>query len=200
MGPFMKFFKHVLSGAKRVVVIGASLAIALPIVAFVIMPETATASSVPPTCSYNQLEVAIAWGPGGAAGNVGTPFIIVNKSKSACTLMGYPRLRLFTAAANKTPIRVGFNATGGVYRYVKPKLTVIAPHSVATFGMDFVDVMNQQDTNGPRCTAQTVNVYLPVTRNHYGQGYETVVNFNICYSGFRVSVTSIESGPVPAQG
>jgi len=199
MGPFMKFLEHVLSGAKRVAVIGASLAIALPVVAVMTMPEIATASSVPPTCSYNQLEVAVAWGPGAAAGNIGIPFLIVNKSESACTLKGYPRLRLFTAAVNKTPIKVGFNTSGGVYGYVKPKLTVIAPHSVATFGMDYGDATNQQDTNGPRCTAQTVNVYLPVTRNPYGQGYQTVVNFNICYSGFRVAVTSIESRPVPTQ-
>jgi len=195
----MEFLEHVLSGAKRVAVFGASLAIALPIVAVMIMPEIATASSVPPTCSYNQLEVAVAWGPGAAAGNVGIPFIIVNMSKSACTLKGYPRLRLFTAAVNKTPIKVGFNTSGGVYGYVKPKLTMIAPHSVATFGMDYGDATNQQDTNGPICTAQTVNVYLPVTRNPYGQGYQTVVNFNICYSGFRVAVTSIESRPVPTQ-
>ena len=54
--------------------------------------STAIASIPVPICSYRQLEVAVAWGPGAAAGNIGIPFIIANISKSTCTLYGYPKL------------------------------------------------------------------------------------------------------------
>lgn len=193
----MNCLGRVFFGARHLAIYSSSLAMVMSIFAIVKPPVVAAATPVPPTCSFSQLEVAVTWGPGAEAGHIGIPFIIVIASKSACTLKGYPRLRLYTAAVNKTSIKVGFNATGGVYGYVKPKLTVIAPHSVASFGMDYVDAMNQQDTNGPSCTAQTVNVYLPVIKNPYGQGYQTVVDFNICYSGFGVTTTSIQSGPIP---
>jgi hypothetical protein len=42
-----------------------------------------------------------------------------------------------------------------------------------------------------------VYVKLPVRNNPDGQLYETTVNFNLCYSGFAVSVTPIERGPQP---
>jgi hypothetical protein len=192
----MKFLKQVLSSAKRVVVIGALLAIALPIVAFVIMPETATASSVPPTCRNNQLEVAVGFGPGAALGNVGIPFIVVNTSGSACTLKGYPKLAFVPASYKKTSIKVT-SGGGMIYGSVKPRLVVIKPDATASFGLDFVNAANQQDPNGPACTVKNVYVTLPARTATLPKTHETTVNFNFCHSNFRVDVTSIQAGPLP---
>ena len=195
----MKFLKHVLSGAMRVVVIGASLAIALPIVAFLIMPETATASSVPLTCRNNQLEVAVGFGPGAALGNVGIPFIIVNISGSDCTLKGYPKLAFVPASYKKTSIKVT-SGGGMIYGPVKPRLVVIKPGATASFGLDFVNGAGQQDPLAGPCMVQNVYVKLPARTATLPKTHETTVNFNFCHSNFRVDVTSFQAGPLPKEG
>lgn len=165
---------------------------------FLDVRNSSVASAAPShirTCTYKQLEVAAGWGPGGFAGNLGIPLVIVNMGKSACSLEGHPHLALFTEAVNKTPIEVSTDVGGGVYGPVRPRLVVILPDSVASFGVDYVDAMNQRDSNGPTCTAEQLNVALPVRDNPLDQSYGISVNFNVCYSGFRIAVTSIESGP-----
>ena len=195
----MTFLKHVFSGTKRVVVIGASLAMALPIVALVIMPETATASSVPPTCRNNQLEVAVGFGPGAALGNVGIPFIIVNISGSDCTLKGYPKLAFVPASYKKTSIKVT-SGGGMIYGSVKPRLVVIKPDATASFGLDFTNAAGQQDPLAGPCMLQNVYVKLPARTATLPKTHETTVNFNFCHSNFRVDVTSIQAGPLPKEG
>jgi hypothetical protein len=150
-------------------------------------------------CTYSQLEVAVAWGPGAAAGHIGIPFLIANTGKSACSLEGYPTLHIYPVPRNRGPVKV-IESGGMVYSPVKPKLIVIKPGADASFGLNYVDALNQGDSNGPACTAQTVDVTLPVRYDNFPQNYQTTVNFNFCYSGFAVSVTSIQSGPVPREG
>src|ERR1700733_4850441 len=75
-------------------------------------PLTATSSALATTvttCSYRQLEVAVAWGPGAAAGNVGIPFLIANVSKTTCTLEGYPKLTFTPDAYRGHSIKVRHN-------------------------------------------------------------------------------------------
>ncbi len=151
-----------------------------------------------PTCLYSQLEVAVAWGPGAAAGHIGVPFIIVNVSKSACSLRGYPRLNI-PYEYKKRGVKV-VDGGGMVYVAVKPRPVIIKPGSDASFGLDYVDAVNQQDPDRSACTAQYVYVTLPVQGEATSQNYETTVIFNYCFSGFQVSVTSIQPGPVPREG
>ena len=195
----MKFLQHLLSGAKRVVVIGASLALALPIVVPVIMPQAATASSEPPTCRNNQLEVAVGFGPGPALGNAGIPFMIVNVSGVECTLEGYPKLAFFPAFYKRTAIKVT-SGGGMIYGSVKPRLVVIKPDATASFGLDFVSAANQQDPLAGPCMVQNVYVKLPARTATLPTTHETTVNFNFCHSNFRVDVTSIQPGPLPKEG
>lgn len=150
-----------------------------------------------PTCTYSQLEVAVAAGPGGNAGNVGIPFIIANTGRATCSLVGHPRLTIATEATNKATMKIGTNVSRGVYGPARTKLVLIKPNADASFGLDFVDALNQKDTNGPACTVGNVEVSLPVSKNVDSQKYDTTVNFNICYSGYSVSVTPIENGARP---
>jgi len=158
--------------------------------------DNAFASPSVHECNYGQLEVAVAWGPGAAAGHIGIPFLIANTSKSTCTLEGFPTLHVYPAAGNKS-VKV-IHSGGMIYGAVKPKLVVIKPGADASFGLNYVDALNQQDSNGPSCTAQSIYVTLPL--QHDVENYETTVNFNFCYSGFEVGVTAIQFGPVPKEG
>jgi hypothetical protein len=158
---------------------------------------TASASTPIPTCSSNQLEVAVAWGDV-AAGNIGVPFLIANVSKTACSLEGYPKLTFVPSKYLKKAIRVS-DGGGMVFVAVKPHLVVIKAGAVASFGMDFVDTMNQQYPKGAACTVRYVYVTLPERTTSAQINFETAVNFNLCYSGFGVEVTAIEAGPLPKE-
>lgn len=149
-------------------------------------------------CSYRQLEVAVAWGPGAAAGNEGIPFIIANISKSTCTLSGYPKL-IFTPDRYKDrTIKVEHNV-GMIFRTVKPRLVTIKPGEDASFGLNFGDASNQNDPNGAPCLVQNIYVTLPLRTNTYDQNFETTVNFNFCFTDFLVGVTAIQPGPLPKE-
>jgi hypothetical protein len=157
------------------------------------------ASKVVPTCSYNQLEIAVAWGPGAAAGHIGIPFIIANTSKSACSLKGYPKLA-FSNDVYKGHSLKAIDGGSMVFVSVKPRLVVIRPGADGSFGLNYGDAANQEDPNGPACTVQNVYVTLPVRTYEIPRNYETTVNFNFCYTGFEVFVTSIQTGPLPKEG
>jgi hypothetical protein len=162
------------------------------------LTSTASSASTPiPTCSSSQLEVAAAWG-NVAAGNIGVPFLVANVSKAACSLEGYPKLTFIPSSYMKKAISVS-NGGGMIFVAVKPRLVVIKARAVASFGMDFVDALNQQYPHGAACTVQDVYVTLPVRLTSFPTNFETSVNFNFCYSGFGVDVTSIEAGPLPKE-
>jgi hypothetical protein len=173
----------------------ASLMSAVPLTASTV----ASATSEIPTCSYRQLEVAVAWGPGAAAGNLGIPFIIINISRSTCSLKGYPRLLFAPSAYKKRTIKV--NHLGGmIFGPVSPRLIVIKPGADASFGLDYGDASNQQDPNGAPCMLQNIYVALPVRSETFNQNFETTVNFNFCFADFQVGITSIQAGPLPKEG
>ncbi len=161
-----------------------------------------------PSCSGSNLGLSA--GPGqAAAGNIGLPIIIVNKGPSACVLRGYPALVINTQKPSPRAIRVLQHPQSQIYRAVKPARTVIAPGHFASFGISFVDALGQQFGNGPRCTVRRLIVTLPglapenATMPHSWfitphKGVErNMVGFNICFAGFKVGVTPIESGSTP---
>jgi hypothetical protein len=86
---------------------------------------------------------------------------------------------------------------GMIYVAVPPRLVVIKPGADASFGLNFGDAANQYDPNGGACLVQDISVSLAVRPSGFPRNYETTVNFNFCYTGFKVSVTSIQSGPLP---
>ena len=165
------------------------------------MASIAFASSVTRTCSYDQLDVVTA-SPSGAyaaTGHHGIPFYIVNISGSACSLTGYPRISFAPQSFHGSTLRV-VHGGGMIFAAVKPHLVTINAGATASFGLDFVDAYDQQDPSGSPCLTQNADVLLPVRSNPSGQYFRPVVSFNFCYAGFRVALTSIESGPIPKRG
>jgi len=141
----------------------------------------------------------VAWGPGAAAGNIGIPFIIANISKSTCTLHGYPKLLFSPYRYKNHAIRVTHNG-GMIFTKVNPRLVTIKPGGDASFGLNYGDAANQSDPNGAPCLVQNIYVTLPVRPGTFNQNFETTVNFNFCFTGFVVGLTSIQPGPLPKEG
>lgn len=164
-----------------------------------VVSTVASASKTIPECSFNQLEVAVAWGPGTAAGHAGIPFIIANISRSTCTLKGYAKLLVDPDSYKGHTLKV-IHGGGMIFVAVKPRLVVIKPGADASFGLNIGDAANQQDPNGAACTVQNIYVTLPLRPISFISNYETTVNFNYCYSSFEAGETSIQSGPLPKEG
>jgi len=163
------------------------------------MASPAVASKVIPVCSYRQLEMAVAEGPGAAAGNIGIPFLIANISKSTCSLHGYPKLSFSPYRYKNHAIKVTHNG-GMIFTKVNSRPVTIKPGGVASFGLNYGDAANQNDPNGTPCVVQTIDVTLPVRPGTVNQNFEATLNFNFCFTGFVVGLTSIEPGPLPKEG
>ncbi len=160
----------------------------------------ASASVTIATCSSNQLTVAVASDSGAyaAAGNHGFPFIIVNTSKAVCALKGFPRIR-FSPPQYKGRSVKSIDGGGMIFVSVTPHVVVLRPGFTASFGVDYGDAYDQQDPNGGPCMTQSATVSLPVRSHPYSQPFNVSLAFNFCFAGFKVEVTSIQSGPIPRQ-
>ncbi len=178
-----------------------SLTLVAPL-ATVINTGTTSGASTPssvPKCSFRQLEFAVAWGPGAAAGSDGIPFIIANTSRTSCSLEGYPKLSFLPDKYQSRTLRV-VHGGGMIFPRVKTRLVVINPGADASFGVNYGDAANQNDPSGAACEVRYVYVTLPVRTDTYNQNFEGSVDFNFCFTGFLVSETAIQSGPLPKEG
>jgi hypothetical protein len=176
-----------------VAVLVSSLVVASPAVTH------AYASGIP-TCSTSQVEVAVANDSGAyaAAGNHGLPFIIINTSKTTCTLMGYPRISF---SPDRYKGRTVKTVDGGamIFVPVKARVVVLRPGYTASFGVDYGDAYDQQDPSSGPCETHGATVLLPVRPHPYSVPFNVALEFNFCYAGFSVTVTSIQSGPIPKE-
>lgn len=163
--------------------------------------SAALASTAIPTCSSSQLTIAADSGAGAysAAGNQGVAFLIVNISKRACTLQGYPKFRFSPSSYKGTSTQVSDNGGGQIFVTVAPRLVVIKPGATASFGLNYGDAYNQSDPNAGPCMTQSATAWLPVRPHPYSVPFTTAVNINFCFAGFHFGVTSIQRGPVPKQ-
>lgn len=158
-------------------------------------PTDASANSPTHTCTFNDLEVAAAWGPGGFAGTEATPFLIANVSHRACTLKGFPSVHFYAGLPHPVKMTV-LHKWGQIFAEPKPRLVSIAPGGVASFGLSYSDGFLPKSDLAKDCDVNTVYVTLPVAYDST-QSYEDNVDFDICQSNHEVSVTPIEEGPVP---
>lgn len=188
------------NGVSRVIV-GVMLMLSLSGLAAFTVTKFASASTVVPTCAYSQLEIATSTdsGANAAAGNEGIPFIIVNHSKSTCSLSGYPRLHVAPSTYKNKNVKV-IDGGGMIFVPVKPRLITIGPSATASFGVDYGDAYDQQDPNAGPCMSRYFDFSLPVRSRPFTQYFSTVEKLNFCYAGFQFSVTSIQSGPSPRRG
>jgi hypothetical protein len=169
----------------------------------VVGPLTATgvsASATIPTCTSNQLTVAVESDSGAysAAGNHGFPFLIVNTSRSSCGLTGFPRISFSPPRYKGRTVKV-VNGGGMIFVAVKAHTIVLRPGYTASFGVDYGIAYDQQDPSDGPCLTRSATVTLPVRPHQYSVPFNMALEFNFCFAGFSVTVTSIQSGPIPRQ-
>jgi len=160
----------------------------------------ALASTAISTCSSSQLTVAAySSGAYSAAGNHGIAFLIVNISKRACSIEGYPKLQLYPSSYRGKSTKVTDNGWGEIFVTVPPRLVVIEPGATASFGLNYTDASNQGDPNAGPCMTHSATAWLPVRPHPYSVPFTTAVNINFCWANFHLGVTSIQHGPIPKQ-
>jgi hypothetical protein len=162
----------------------------------------ASSSTVPP-CSPNVLSMR-AEASGAAAGNVGTPVLITNHGAASCTLVGFPVVVAHTEARSPRPVTFVHFARSQIFRTVLPRPVVLAHRGTASFGISYVDALDQQYGQGPRCQMNSVTVRFPgltpvrvfkvtlVANGHDGYG-----PINSCFAGFELGLTPVVKGPSP---
>jgi len=162
-------------------------------------PTIASASTLIPACSTSQITVAVEADSGAysAAGNHGAAFVVVNVSRAACSLEGYPKLQFFPSSYKGKSIKVTDNGGGEIFVTVRPRLVVIKPGATASFGLNYGDAYNQGDPNAGPCMTQSVAASLPVRPHPYSVPFTVSMNLNFCFAGFHFGVTSIQHGPLP---
>ena len=192
--------RHVAVLWRRALVVAVAVAVATTLLPWVHLSSARAGASTITTCSHNQLDVVTA-SPSGAyvaAGNNGIPFYIVNISTSSCSLDGYAQVSFSPQSYRGTSLRV-VHGGGMIFAAARPRLVILRPGFTASFGIDFGDAANQQDPSGASCTTSNANIKLPV-RNPDGYDFRPRVSFNFCFTGFLVTLTPIEAGPIPKLG
>ena len=183
------------SGPVSITGIAIVLAFSIAPVSPLSQSDTLAAASNISVCGSRQVLIAATGSGGAAAGNEADIFLIVNKSRSTCTLKGFPELRFTSETSPFVKVEVHREASM-IFAEPKPKLVVLAPRSVASFGLGFGTAANQRVINESRCFSHSVWVKLP--RSSSGNSrFPVANNLNICGTGFSVEITPFEVGPLP---
>jgi Protein of unknown function (DUF4232) len=179
---------------------GLGLGLAIAVAGY--LPRSALVASsaaVTPTCSENQITVALEADSGAysAAGNQGFAFSVINVSHEACALEGYPKLTFFPSSYKGKSIKVTNNGAGEIFSTVRPRRVIIEPAATASFGINYGDAYDQGDPDGGSCLTVSVTTKLPVKTHPYSVGFTLPLRVNFCFAGFHFGVTSIQHGPLP---
>jgi hypothetical protein len=158
-----------------------------------------------PTCSSNVLTLRSGFTQA-AAGNVGTPIVITNHGSSSCSLYGFPVIVAHTAASSPSTVSFVHRSRSQIYRAVLPRTVILPPNGTASFGLSYVDALDQQYGSGSRCQMNAITVRfsrvkplrsftVPLVANgHDGYGW-----INSCFAGFILGLTVIVKGATPPE-
>ena len=156
-----------------------------------------------PVCSASQLSISVGLG-GGAAGNLGFPVIITNHGANSCSLDGFAIVTAHTDAMSPRPVTFVHTSRSQIYATAKAKRVVIAPGATASFGVSYVDALDQQYGEAARCVMDSITVRLPgvapltdatITFATHKRTYEG--HINSCWAGFKFGLTPIVKGVRP---
>jgi hypothetical protein len=172
--------------------------------AILVRSEIAGATEVPP-CSSTVLSLSQGFSEG-AAGNEGTPILITNNGRAACTIAGYPIVTAHTEAASPHPVTFVRRPRSQIYTDAPVREVVIAPRAKASFGISYVDGDVQRDGEGRDCLVSSIAVSLPrvaparkivVVFRKGSDGYGGPIN--ACFAGFEFGLSPIVRGPIPPE-
>lgn len=192
---------RIFQNTKRFTRVAIGMALVAGVAGPLTIAESVEASAAPatPTCSTNQITVAVEADSGAysAAGNHAVPFAIINVGHAACSLEGYPKLQFYPSYYKGKSVKVTDNGGGQILATVPPRRIVIEPGATASFGINYGDAYNQGDPNGAPCMTQSVTASLPVQPHPYSVPFIVPLILNFCFTDFHFGVTSIQHGPIP---
>jgi hypothetical protein len=161
-------------------------------------------SSVP-TCSSSVLTLRPGFAQA-AAGNGGTPIVITNDGTFSCSLSGFPVVVAHTEASSPRPVSFGHRPRSLIYRAVLPRNVVLAPKGTASFGLSYVDALDQQYGYGARCEMNAITVRFSQSKPARAFSVPLVANghdgygpINSCFAGFILGLTPIVKGSTPPE-
>ena len=132
-----------------------------------------TLSTHAPPCAASQLTV-VAIADGAALGHTATLLRFTNTAPNACSLQGYPTLRLLNASGHLLPVHV--QGTPDAYLWATTPLnTIDLPSEGSAYAR--VETHNAPAQPGDSCvTAVTTLIYPP----HISQGFAATLKFTTC--------------------
>jgi hypothetical protein len=120
----------------KIVIASITIALALALPAGISNAGNAHAAAI--ACSANQLKVSLA-GINAGVGNAGAMLKVTNKSKTACTVKGYPALKLLNAGKKTMASHISH---GSGYLFKKRPVTTVSlrPGASAYFVVEWSPV------------------------------------------------------------
>jgi len=189
--------------SRCLVPLAALAGVALFIPATLMSQATTVGATAVSVCTTSALTMAVGIG-GGAAGSLGFPVIITNHGSKACLLDGFPALTAHTAAVSPHPVTFVRTSRSQIYATAKAKPVIVMPKGRASFGVSYVDTLDQQYGDGPRCLMNSITVRLPgvaplskATISFAANSATYEGNINSCWAGFEFGLTPIVKGSAP---
>ncbi len=154
--------------------------------------STTTLSQSLTLCTTSDLKLT-ADQSSGAAGNDGTAIIFTNISKQSCTLYGYPTVQYYDASGTVVSNVVEELEGGMIFANPSPSTVTLTPNHTASVGLSYTE------GGANSSNATKIAIFLP--------GQSTAMPLDEAYGPstantgdpFYISVTSFQSGSVPAK-
>ena len=158
------------------------------------------------TCSTGALSVTL--GARGHAGlsSAGFAIAVTNKGTVPCYLDGFATVTALTKTASAKPVTFVHSPQSQSYATASPKMVVLAPMQVASFGISYTVSKDQQYGNATGCQMYAIDVRLPgvkpssTTRILVASMDGPAENYvNSCFTNFKFGLTPIVAGSKPPQ-
>ena len=189
--------------SRCLVTLAALTGVAVLAPAVFISRITSAGATTEPVCTAPALTMTVGIGRG-AAGNLGFPVLITNHGSKSCLLDGFPTVTAHTGAVSPHLVIFVHTSRSQIYATAKAKPVVVAPEGRASFGVSYVDNLDQQYGEVPRCVMNSISVRLPGVTPLSMTTISFVANratykgaINSCWAGFEFGLTPIVKGSEP---
>jgi len=195
---------HSSRGIRTLATLTGAVALSFSSVGLLAGSSNAGAATVP-TCSSSVLSLSLGFSQA-AAGNEGTPIVITNNGSEACSIAGYPVVVAHTEVASPRPVTFVHRSRSQIYVAAPVRTIVVAPKRTASFGISYVDALDQQYGQGRDCLMSSITVQLPrvaparkivVVFRKGSDGFGGPINS--CFAGFEFGLTPIVKGSTPPE-
>ena len=193
---------HLARGIRTLAALTGAVVLSFSPVGLLAGSSNAGAATVA-TCSSRVLSLSLGFSQA-AAGNEGTPIVITNNGSVVCSIDGYAVVVAHTEAASPHAVIFVYKSRSQIFTTSPVRTVVVAPKGTASFGISYVDGLDQQYGQGRDCLMSSITVQIP----HVAPARKITVPFtkrsdgfggpiNACFAGFKFGLTPIVKGSAP---